>query len=595
MSADNNKSVFQLLKALWFYIKPRRRAELLMLIFLTMIVSVAEIVSIGAILPFLGALTAPENFLDIQFLQPMFNWLNISEPAELLFPMTILFIVAAILSGIMRLILLWTQTRFGFAIGADISISVYRNSLYLPYSSHVSKNSSEFISGITNKTTLVVTQIILPILLIISASIIFMAIFATLLLVDPLVASIATLGFGGTYGIILFITKKQLLTDSNSISIKSNLLIKSLQEGFGGIRDILIDGAQEVYCKIFREVDLPLRKAQAGIVIIGQTPRFIVEAIGITILALLALYLSMKPSGISGAIPVIGIFALAAQRLLPILQQIYQSWTSIIGCSVLLKDILFYLNQGLPKYAELPAPSPIKFNKFIKLENLNFRYNLDGPSIIKGFSYKIKKGDRIGLIGSTGGGKSTLIDIIMGLLFQQDGKLYIDEQLISKNNYRSWQAHISHAPQNIFLADTTILENIAFGIPPADIDHDLVYDSAKKAQIFKTIESWGLKFNTLVGERGVKLSGGQRQRIGIARALYKQTDVIIFDEATSALDNQTELKVINSIFNLNPDITILMIAHRLTTLRHCSQIIELEDGKVLRCGTFNKIINEKKI
>ena len=592
MSVDKNKSVFGLLHALWLHIKSRRRSQLLALIFLTMVVSVAEIVSIGAILPFLGALTAPEKILDIQFLQPIFNWLNILEPAQLLLPMTILFIGAAILSGIMRLILLWTQTRFGFAIGADISISVYRHSLYLPYSAHVSKNSSEFISGITNKTALVVTQIILPILLIISASIIFMAIFITLLLVDSSVAIIATLGFGGTYSIVLFLTKKQLLTNSNSISIKSNLLIKSLQEGFGGIRDVLIDGTQEVYCKIFRDVDIPLRKAQAGIVIIGQTPRFIVEAIGITILALLALYLSMRPDGISGAIPVLGVFALAAQRLLPILQQIYQSWTSIIGCNALLKDILFYLNQGLPKYAELPSPSPIKFNKFIRLENLNFRYNPKEPLIIKGFSYKIKKGEKIGLIGPTGGGKSTLIDIVMGLLFQQDGKLYIDNQLISKNNYRSWQAHISHVPQNIFLADTTILENIAFGILPADIDYDLVYDSAKKAQILETIESWNLKFNTLVGERGVKLSGGQRQRIGIARALYKQTDVIIFDEATSALDNRTEAKVIDSIFNLDPEITILIIAHRLTTLKNCTQVIELSEGRISQSGSYQEIIGK---
>ena len=509
--------------------------------------------------------------------------------------MTLIFIIAAIFSGIMRLILLWTQTRFAYAIGADISISVYRHSLYLPYSSHVAMNSSEFISGITNKTALVVTQVILPILLIISSSIILIAIFIVLLTINPLIAIIATLGFSATYGFILFLTRKKLLIDSENISKKSNQLIQSLQEGFGGIRDVIIDGTQEAYCKIFREVDLPLRKAQAGITIIGQTPRFIVEAFGITIIAIVAYYLAMSAEGIGNAIPLLGIFALAAQRLLPLLQQIYSSWTSIIGCSALLKDILFYLNKALPEHYNLPQPSLIKFDNYISLQNLDFRYSPDGPSIIKGFSCRINKGEKVGLIGTTGSGKSTLIDIIMGLIIPEDGQLYIDDNLITAKNYRSWQLHISHVPQNIFLADTTILENIAFGIPLAEIDHKLVYECAKKAQIFETIESWSLKFNTLVGERGVKLSGGQRQRIGIARALYKQTDVIIFDEATSALDNQTELKVINSIFNLNPDITILMIAHRLTTLRNCSQIIELEDGKVLRCGSFNEIINEKKI
>jgi len=583
---------FFLLNNFWDHIPKRRKRQLLALIFLTIIVSVAEIISIGAVLPFLGALTAPDKILDIQFLHPLFDKLDIIEPSELLFPMTLIFIIAAILSGIMRLILLWTQTRFGFAIGADISICVYRHSLYLPYSSHVSKNSSEFISGITNKTNMVVTQVILPILLIISASIILIAIFIALLFIDPLVAIIATLGFASTYGFVLFLTKKRLLTDSDNISKKSNLLIKSLQEGFGGIRDVLIDGTQEVYCKIFREVDLPLRKAQASITIIGQTPRFIVEAFGITILALLAYYLSLRSEGISNAIPVLGVFALAAQRLLPILQQLYASWTSILGCSSLLKDILFYLNQGLPEYSSLPPPSLIKFDNYIKLENLDFRYSPDGPSILKGFSCKINKGEKVGLIGTTGSGKSTLIDIIMGLLIPKDGQLYIDNQLITAKNYRSWQLHISHVPQNIFLADTTILENIAFGVPLVEIDHELVYECAKKAQISQTIESWSLKYNTLVGERGVRLSGGQRQRIGIARALYKQTDVIIFDEATSALDNKTELKVIDSIFNLNPDITILIIAHRLTTLKKCTQVIELEEGKILRSGSYKEIVGK---
>ena len=576
----------------WIHIPKKRKSQLSGLILLTILVSFAEIVSIGAVLPFLGALTAPDRILDIQFLQPFFDKLNIQNSTELLLPMTLIFVTAALLSGIMRLVLLWAQTRFGYAIGADISISVYRQSLYLPYSSHVSQNSSEFISGITNKTGMIVTQVILPILLIISSSIILIAIFVVLLLINPLVAITATFGFALIYAYILFLTKKRLLRDSDNISKKSNLLIQSLQEGFGGIRDVLIDGTQEVYCKIFREVDLPLRKAQAGITIIGQTPRFIVEAFGITILALLAYYLAMSSEGINKAIPLLGVFALAAQRLLPLLQQVYASWTSIIGCSALLKDILFYLNQPLPEHFNLPAPSLMKFDKYIQLKNLDFRYSPDTPPIIKGFSCKINKGEKVGLIGTTGSGKSTLIDIIMGLLIPEDGQLLVDDKIITAKNYRSWQLHISHVPQNIFLADTTILENIAFGVPLAEIDYELIYECAKKAQISQTIESWPLKYNTLVGERGVRLSGGQRQRIGIARALYKRTDVIIFDEATSALDDKTELKVIDNIFNLNPDITILIIAHRLTTLKRCTQVIELEDGKVLRTGSYKEIVGK---
>ena len=575
----------------WTHIPKKRKVQLSALTLLTIFVSLTEIISIGAVLPFLGALTAPEKILEIQFLQPLFNKLNILDSSELLFPMTLIFIITVIISGIMRLILLWTQTRFGYAIGADISIRVYRNLLYSPYSLHVSRNSSEFISGIINKTAMVVTQVILPILLIISASIILIAIFITLLTIDSFIAIVATLSFASTYGFILFFTKKRLLRDSDNISKKTNILIQSLQEGFGGIRDVIIDGTQEAYCRIFREVDLPLRKAQASIVIIGQTPRFIVEAFGITILVLLAYYLSLSSTGINSAIPVLGVFALAAQRLLPILQQIYASWTSIIGCSALLKDILFYLNQDLPEYLNAPPSSLIKFETSIRLEDLDFRYSPEGPKIIKGFSCKINKGEKVGFIGTTGSGKSTLIDIMMGLLLPENGRLYVDDQLISAKNHRSWQLHISHVPQSIFLADTTILENIAFGVPFSEIDHKLVYECAKKAKIAETIESWSLQYNTLVGERGVRLSGGQRQRIGIARALYKKTDVIIFDEATSALDNETESAVMKEIINLDNDITILIIAHRLSTLKNCSKLIEIADGKVKRSGSYKDIIS----
>ena len=575
----------------WTHIPKKRKVQLSALTLLTIFVSLTEIISIGAVLPFLGALTAPEKILEIQFLQPLFNKLNILDSSELLFPMTLIFIITVIISGIMRLILLWTQTRFGYAIGADISIRVYRNLLYSPYSLHVSRNSSEFISGIINKTAMVVTQVILPILLIISASIILIAIFITLLTIDSFIAIVATLSFASTYGFILFFTKKRLLRDSDNISKKTNILIQSLQEGFGGIRDVIIDGTQEAYCRIFREVDLPLRKAQASIVIIGQTPRFIVEAFGITILVLLAYYLSLSSTGINSAIPVLGVFALAAQRLLPILQQIYASWTSIIGCSALLKDILFYLNQDLPEYLNAPPSSLIKFETSIRLEDLDFRYSPEGPKIIKGFSCKINKGEKVGFIGTTGSGKSTLIDIMMGLLLPENGRLYVDDQLISAKNHRSWQLHISHVPQSIFLADTTILENIAFGVPFSEIDHKLVYECAKKAKIAETIESWSLQYNTLVGERGVRLSGGQRQRIGIARALYKKTDVIIFDEATSALDNETESAVMKEIISLDNDITILIIAHRLSTLKNCSKLIEIADGKVKRSGSYKDIIS----
>jgi ATP-binding cassette, subfamily B, bacterial PglK len=591
MGNNKQETILNLLFNLWAHIQPRRKIQLIFLIFLMLGVSLAEIISIGAVLPFLGALTSPEKVFNLEMLNPIFLKMGFVNPNELLFPMTVFFISSVLLAGGMRLILLWTQTHFAYAIGADLSISVYRYALYLPYIEQVTKNSSEFIASISHKTHLVVTQVLMPALLIFSATIILLAIFTAVLLIEPFAALIIIFGFGGIYSFVLFITKKKLYKDSESINIKSNLLIKSLQEGFGGIRDVLIDGTQEIYCKIFRNYDLPLRKAQAGLAIIGQTPRFIVEALGITILAILAFSLSSNLDNLTNAIPILGVFALAAQRLLPILQQIYSSWSSIFGCSALLRDILYYLNQGLPDYANLKKIKPIKFLRNIKFEEINFSYDEQGPLIIKDFNYEIKKGSKIGIIGTTGSGKSTLIDIIMGLLAPKKGNFYIDDTKITIDNYRSWQSHIAHVPQNIFLADTTVLENIAFGVLEDQIDYELVYQCAKKAKISDSINSWKNKYETVVGERGVRLSGGQRQRIGIARALYKKTDVIIFDEATSALDNDTESAVMKEIINLDNDITILIIAHRLSTLKNCSQLIEIADGKVKRFGSYKDIVS----
>jgi ATP-binding cassette subfamily B protein len=304
----------------------------------------------------------------------------------------------------------------------------------------------------------------------------------------------------------------------------------------------------------------------------------------------LAFYLVTRSSGILAAIPVLGALALAAQRMLPTLQQSYANLVSMRGSQILLADALDLLDQPLPVYARLPAPTPIPFQHSIRLQNLSFRYSSDLPWVLKDIQLDIPKGSRVGFIGTTGSGKSTLLDVLMALVDPEKGALLIDGVPITAENHRSWQRHLAHVPQMIFLADTTIAENIAFGVPFEDIDMELVRQSARKACIDEMIESMPKKYSTLVGERGVRLSGGQRQRIGIARALYKQADVIVFDEATSALDNETEREVMQAIENLGDHLTILIVAHRVTTLAKCTQIVELAEGVVQRIGTYQEVV-----
>lgn len=543
-------------------------------------------------MPFLGVLTAPERVFGYSAAQPLIQALGLTKPEQLLLPLTIVFGLAALVAGAMRLLLLWASTRLSFATGADLSISIYRRTLYQPYAVHVARNSSEIINGISNKTSGVI-HIIVMLLNLISSTAMLSAILIALLSVDPIIALAAFGGFGFIYAFIIRLTRNRLLLNSQRMARESSHVIKSLQEGLGGIRDVLIDGSQAAYCQIYRNADLPLRRAQGDNSFIGMSPRYGIEALGMLLIAVLAYTLAQQPDGIAKAIPILGALALGAQRLLPVLQQAYAAWSAIQGGHASLQDTLELLDQPLPDYADhTVAAKPLPFEKQINLKQISFRYSRQTPWVLNNLNLSIAKGSRVGFIGTTGSGKSTLLDIVMGLLQPTEGTLEIDGLPISPGNHRSWQCHIAHVPQAIFLADSTIEENIAFGVPADKIDHERVRQAARQAQIADIIETWPKHYQTFVGERGIRLSGGQRQRIGIARALYKQADVIIFDEATSALDNATEQAVMQAIEGLSEDLTILIIAHRLTTLKNCTQIVELADGGIKRAGAYQDIVTQ---
>ena len=586
-------SIPQLLRRLWQHISPRRRLQLGLLFVLMILASIAEVVSIGAVLPFLGVLTAPDRIFAHSMAQPLIQALSLTEPKQLLLPLTIAFAISALLSGLMRIVLLWALTRISHAIGADFSISIYRRTLFQPYSVHVMRNTSEVIAGISKKTYGVVNHTLLPGLTICSSILMMVFVLVALLSIDPVIAISAFVGFGAIYLIVISATKRVLVRDSQRVNYKSNQVIKVLQEGLGGIRDVLIDGTQSTYCSSYRNADLPLRRAEANIAIISGFPRFGLESLGMILIAALAYLLAGDPSGIVSAIPMLGALALGAQRLLPVMQNAYAGWSSIRGGQATLGDALDLLDQPLPPHADAPPLPAIPFKDSITLNNLAFKYTENAPWVLQpGVNFTIRKGSRIGLIGATGSGKSTLLDILMGLLQPTHGSMSVDGLNITEQNDRGWQAHIAHVPQAIFLSDSSIAENIAFGEPADQIDYARVRQAAQKAQIAETIESWSNQYTTGVGERGVRLSGGQRQRIGIARALYKKADVIVLDEATSALDDGTERAVMKAIENLGDDLTVIIVAHRLTTLKKCTQIVELENGLIKRTGSYQDVIGD---
>ncbi len=564
-----------MIKRLWQQLIKRRRQQFWLLLILMIIASIMEVVSIAAVVPFLAALTSPEQIYQHQLTQPLIQILEITDPSQLLLPLTIIFVIATLIAATARLLLLYVSTRLSYAVGADLSVDIYRRTLYQDYSIHTSRNSSEIINSIITKTNTVIVGILMPLLTLISSVVIMIGIISIVFTINVQVALIAFSIFTFLYWVINFFTRKSVQKNSQLIADQSTQMVKSLQEGLGGIRDVLIDGTQEFYCKLYQSADLSLRRASGDNIFIGSSPRYLMEAIGMVLIAILAYFLTLQESGAGEAIPILGALAIGAQKLLPALQHAYASYISIKGSKSSFIDVLNLLDQPLPHSVAQDLINSILFKQEIVFKGLSFRYAKDTPWILKNVNLSFKKGEKIGFIGVTGSGKSTLLDILMGLLTPTSGELLIDGVAVTQQNRRAWQSHISHVPQSIYLADSTIQENIAFGIDPERIKECKVVQAAQQAKISEMIDNLKNKYKAFVGEQGVQLSGGQRQRIGIARALYKDSSVLIFDEATSALDKQTEKEIMQQIAKLKGNQTIFIVAHNLTTLKQCDRIIRI--------------------
>jgi len=546
------------------------------------LVSFLEAIGIGAVLPFLFAVSNPEKIFNSQILAPVIRILDIQDPQGLLMPFTFFFVLTVISVCIFRIALLWAQAHLSRSMGVDLGCKVYENTLYQPYIFHLSRNSSEILAG-TEKANSLADTLIFPCLTIISSIMILVAVTVAFIAVQPIVTVAVILFFGLIYASITAYTRQRININSQVIALEHSRVTKVVQEGLGGIRDVILDGSQSLYANIYKTAVSPMQVALAGNQVVGVSPRFAIEALGMASIAMLAYFLASangSSSGLLDFMPLFGVIVLGAQRLLPVLQQIYFAYTTIMGNQASTEDALNLLGRPGLGSREAPLGSRVTFQASIKLENVSFRYNSHSPWVLERVTLEIPKGSRVGFIGVTGGGKSTLLDILMGFLPPTQGSFFIDDVSIGPENLRGWQAHVSHVPQAIFLSDSTIAENIALGIPVEDIDMGQVKEAARIAQISQTIEAWSSGYNTLVGERGLRLSGGQRQRIAIARALYKRREVIVFDEATSALDNETESILMQALGALDRNTTVLMSAHRLTTLKNCDLLVAVADGSI---------------
>jgi ABC-type multidrug transport system fused ATPase/permease subunit len=581
MKFMTGNNLFILLIRLWRHLNKPRQSQFILLIFLMFLSAFAEVISLGAVLPFIGALIAPDTLLNYPLGISFMRLLGATSADQLALPLTIIFSIAALVAGSLRILLLWLNTHLACSCGADLGSDAYRRTLYQPYRTHIDRASSEVISGITNKIDNVVFLVMLPLLVLISSTLVLMAIMAVLIMLDPISAAFLSISLGFFYSFISGISRRKLLRNSDITSKEQTRVIKTLQEGLGSIRYILLDRLQSTYLDIYRKADNALRTAQSNNIFLGQSPRYIIESIGMVFLAIFAYLLSEQVGGIAGSLPVLCALALGAQRLLPALQQAYNAWANITGNRASLVDILSMLDQPLSKDLLQLNATKLVFQKSIEFRSVCFRYSHNSPWVLDRLNLYISKGSRIGIVGSSGSGKSTAIDLLMGLLTPELGEILVDGELIRGDRLQAWQKNIAHVPQSICLSDATFAENIAFGLPPDTIDLERVRQAASNAQIADFIESYPEGYQAYIGERGIRLSGGQRQRIAIARALYKEASVLVLDEATSALDSPTEQVLIDTIEGLNRDLTVFIVAHRLTTVRCCDNIFELKKGNIM--------------
>ncbi len=485
------------------------------------------------------------------------------------------------------------------ALASDISTEIYTKIISQPYHYHLDLNSSEVITTL-NTYINSLDSCLKSIFQLINAIIICIFITGGTLLINWRLTFASSFIYGSIYCLIAIYGKNRLNSNSKSVAKGRVILVKRVQESLGSIRDIIIDDLYNFYIKGHRETEYNVRKLVAENTFLTFFPRYAIESITLILIALIIIFQDNIFANNQMIIPTLGALGVGIQKLLPSLQSIYGSWASINSYKADLYKLEEFIN--LKNEKSLNDNFQLKANKMIfnekdfnnlNLKNISFKYSLKENYIFQNLNLQIEKGERLGIIGTTGDGKSTLLDIIMGLIAPESGEVLLNgfDLYKEKSFLKSWTNSVSHVPQNIYLSDKTIAENIALGVHLDDIRSQKLRDSAYQARIIDFIDNSLNKFNTIVGEDGIRLSGGQRQRIGIARALYRSPNILVLDEATSALDEETEKSIMESIINNNKNTTIIIVAHRLKTMKYCNRVIKLKRGRIVFDGDPSKIID----
>lgn len=588
--------MIEIYRKLFDLLDARARRRFVMLAIIMVAVSLAELLSISSVLVMFGVLADPTRLNSIAWLTELRAVLGLQD--IFIFQTTVAGAVIAVVAVglVVKAGGLYATVRFSQSCGAAIACRMFDAYLHFPYTWFLTRNTAEITANVVGETGRVMNQVLAPALQMLSNLLVAIVIVGFLLSIDPFVALVAAATVGGLYLKIFMTLRSRLQWLGHQSMLANRARFRIASEAAGGLKELKLLGLEESYVRRFAEPSWRMARYQAKQSAMGQLPRYALEGVAFAAMIGVLLVLMLRHGGnLMNAIPVLGTFAFAAMRLLPALQQIYLSFASLRAGRPSLDALHIDYRSAIEQLADQPlAALPdvrLPLQKEIEIDDLHYSYPGAARAALCGVSLRIPACNTIGFVGGTGAGKTTLVDVILGLLTPDSGEIRVDGQTLDRGTMRAWQQNIGYVPQVIYLVDATVAENIAFGLPRGEIDLARVERTARIAALHDFVtEELPDGYETLVGERGVRLSGGQRQRIGIARALYHDPALLIFDEATSALDTLTEKAVMEAVQRIRYDKTVVLIAHRLTTVRHCDRIYLLEQGRIADSGRYEELV-----
>jgi ATP-binding cassette subfamily C protein len=575
-------------------LEKEERKDFIKVLFVDLLMGIFQAIGILSILPFMSMVMDPTVLETNKYLTYFYELFNFSSLKVFMFSVGIVVLVLLVIGNIISVLSIRFKTAFVWDLNHRLSTSLLGKYLSLPYSYFLDHNSADLGKNILSEVNQLTGGFLLSVLNIIEGGIMALILFIMLIIVNPLMTFVTLLVLGSIYIFIYLIFSKRLKRAGRERIKNNRARYKSLSEAMGGIKFTKVLGREEHFLQEYSKYSKEFFNLQSWYQVIGKTPKYIMEIVAFGGVLGLVLYFIYTDQMTNEVIPLIGLFAFAGYRLMPALQSIYDAFTVFRFNRPVLNKIHYDMTEGGLEDVEIDlkrgSAEQIKFKKDIELKDVSFSYDGNRNKVLEDIDMDIKKGVSVGIVGTTGSGKTTLVDIILGLLNPTEGSLYVDGNKVTEENVRNWQANLGYVPQDIFLCDDTITKNIAFGYNDEDTDIEQVIRVSKMANISKFIEDELPEgYETVIGERGVRLSGGQRQRIGIARALYHDPEVLIFDEATSSLDNVTEKSVLKAIEEVSKLKTMVVIAHRLTTVKKCNRIYLIDKGRIIDKGKYDEL------